>query len=76
MSHRKIPTIENIRSTNAHSGIPRKLIATSTIAEATHLIYQSSVYLGVADLKILSEFSISSGVNFGSVSDKFYSRRK
>ena len=34
------------------------------VIEATHLTYQSRVYLGVADLKILLLLSISSSVNF------------
>lgn len=60
ISHRKIPMTEKIKSTNAHSGTPRILIAISTNADATHLIYQSRVYLGVADLKIRLELANSS----------------
>ena len=44
------------------SGIPRIDIALSTNADDTHLRYQSHVYFGVADLKILVEFFNSSVV--------------
>ena len=41
-------------------------IADNIKKDEIHFRYQSSVYLGVADLKILFEFSISSGENLGS----------
>ncbi len=41
------------------------VIAVSSKIDENHFTYQSKVYLGVADLNIRLEFSISSGVNLG-----------
>lgn len=60
INHRKIPTIDNIRSQSCIPSIPRSDIAVNTMIDATHLIYQSTVYFGVADLKIRLLFFNSS----------------
>ena len=59
INQRNIPTIDNCRSSNANSSTPRMDIAPNTKNDAIHLIYQSRVYLGVADLNILFDFSSS-----------------
>ena len=59
-SHKPTPKIDDVKSTITSSGIPLTAIDVSIKALATHLRYQSIVYLGVADLNILLEFAISS----------------
>jgi len=54
------PNVESAKSVNSNPGTPRIEIADKTNTDATHLTYQSSVYLGVADLNILLEFASSS----------------
>lgn len=58
-NHRDIPIIDNTKSNNAMPSTPRSDIAPSTNILATHLIYQSKVYFGVADLNIRLLFSSS-----------------
>ena len=55
-NHNVIPTIDNTKSYNAMPSTPRSDIAPSTNILAIHLIYQSGVYFGVADLNILLLF--------------------
>ena len=76
ISHKNIPMTDKMRSYIWNPSTPRIDIATRTKTEATHLIYQSKVYLGVDDLNILLLFSISSFVNFVSLFDKLYTRRE
>ena len=54
------PNVERIKSGCSKPGTPRIEIADKTNTDATHFTYQSSVYLGVADLNILLEFASSS----------------
>ena len=63
-NHNVIPTIENPKSYICRPSMPLSDIAHNTKQLATHLTYQSRVCLGVADLKILLEFSSSSLVYF------------
>jgi hypothetical protein len=74
-NHKLIPIIEQYKSIKAYSGTPRIDIATRTKTLATHLIYQSKVCLGVADLNIRLEFSNSSGAK-SLDSDKLNPRSK
>jgi hypothetical protein len=72
ISHKNMPIVDKIRSHNSNESTPLMDIAVRTNAEATHLTYQSVVYLGVADLYIRLLFSISSCVNFGSATYDSY----
>ena len=60
-----MPASDSIKSQRARPSIPLIDIPPKSMTEEIHLRYQSRVYLGVADLNILAEFSISSGVNLG-----------
>lgn len=61
-SHKDIPTTLRLKSHINKSLIPRVDIAARTKTLATHLTYQSRVYFGVADFKILGDFN--SGTSF------------
>jgi hypothetical protein len=63
MSHRNTPIVEEVKSNHANSVTPRIDMDIRMKKDATHFKYQSMVYLGVADLKILLEFSNSFLVN-------------
>ena len=54
-----VPVKDNTWSYKAKSGLALIAIADKRINDATHFIYQSIVYLGVALLNIRFEFSIS-----------------
>ena len=63
ISHKNMPIVDRTRSHKSNESTPLIDIAERTNAEATHLTYQSVVYLGVADLYIRLLFFISSFVN-------------
>ena len=66
-NHRDIPKAESDRSYMCSPSIPLMDIDDNTNADATHLIYQSKVYFGVADLNILLEFFNSLGSNLSTI---------
>ena len=59
-SHSATPIVDIIKSVDSKPATPLMDIAARINVEATHLTYQSMVYLGVADLNILLEFASSS----------------
>ena len=68
ISHRKMPTQEKVKSICPYPSIPRSDIPISKSTLATHFIYQSGVYFGVALLNIRLLCYSSSSVNFTSCS--------
>ena len=60
-NHNAIPQADKPKSTICNPSMPLIDIALNTKIDATHLIYQSVVCLGVADLKIRFELAISFG---------------
>ncbi len=66
-NHRDTPMVDPIKSYKTQPSLPLTDIALRMNTLATHLIYQSTVYLGVADFNIRFEFLSSLGSNLFAV---------